>query len=196
MGFETSKAVRRRVSDQIWHRILVGRGIDIGCGDDPVDRLKLFPLITSCERFDKADGDAQRIADFKFNESYDFVHSSHCLEDLEDPATAIEHWFRLVKPGGHLIVNVPDEDLYEQGVWPPRFNRHHRWTFTLWKPAGRSWSPRSLNLWSLAQENLRGFAPVILRICDDGYDYNVRDVDQTAPHPGAEAAIEMVLRKL
>lgn len=193
MGFETSKAIRRRHLDPIWHRILRGHGIDIGCGPDPVDRLGLFPSIVECERFDREHGDAQQVD--RPAESYDFVHSSHCLEDLERPAQALASWWRLVKPGGHLIVMVPDEDLYEQGVWPARFNLHHRWTFTLWKPSGASWSPRSINLWSLAVETLRDFRPILMRICDDGYDYSKHGVDQTAPHPGAEAAIEMVLQK-
>ena len=30
---------------------------------------------------------------------------------MRDPATALANWFRTVKPGGHLIVTVPDEDL-------------------------------------------------------------------------------------
>ena len=47
----------------------------------------------------------------------------------------------MLEPGGHLIVTVPDEDLYEQGHFPSDYNRDHKWTFTIHKP--KSWSERS-----------------------------------------------------
>ncbi|MEM1724783.1 MAG: hypothetical protein QXW71_03295 [Thermoplasmata archaeon] len=30
------------------------------------------------------------------NCSYDFVHSSHCLEHLRDPREGLKNWFRIV----------------------------------------------------------------------------------------------------
>ena len=44
----------------------------------------------------------------------------------------------MVKPGGHLIITVPDEDLYEKGFWPSRFNPSHKWSFTICKQ--QSWN--------------------------------------------------------
>ena len=52
---------------------------------------------------------------------------------MRDPRSAIAQWWGLVKPGGVLFVIVPDEDLYEQGFWPSRFNCDHKWTFTIAK---------------------------------------------------------------
>jgi len=129
--------------------LMTGRGIDIGCGPDPV--------LPGVQRFDKEHGDANRVRSFVEGE-YDFVFSSHTLEHMVDPRSAIREWWSLVKPGGHLIVVVPDEDLYEQGAFPSLFNRDHKHTFTLSKH--RSWSPRSVNLFELARPCPRCVAEV------------------------------------
>jgi SAM-dependent methyltransferase len=118
----------------------VGDGIDIGCGPDPI-----FPGV---RRFDVEHGDANHITRF-VTEEFDFVFSSHCLEHMLDPPAALAEWWRLVRPGGRLLFVVPDEDLYEQGVFPSRFNTDHKATFTLSKR--QSWSPRSFNVWDLAR---------------------------------------------
>lgn len=82
----------------------------------------------------------------------------------------IRDWFALVKPGGHLIVIVPDEDLYEQGHFPSIFNNDHKSTFTISKAA--SWSSKSLNLLDLARD-LEGRI-IYLKQQSDGYDYSLR----------------------
>lgn len=121
--------------------LISGRGIDIGSGVDPI--------CAGVRQFDLADGDANAITRF-VTEQFDFVFSAHCLEHMHDPPAALREWWQLVKPGGHLIVIVPDEDLYEQGYWPSLFNSDHKSTFTIRKK--RSWSPRSFNLFDLAKE--------------------------------------------
>jgi len=40
--------------------------------------------------------------------SVDFVMSSHVLEHLPNPGTAIKEWLRVVKPGGIVFFIVPD----------------------------------------------------------------------------------------
>src|SRR5262249_42627629 len=85
---------------------LTGKGLDIGCGDDPIR--------PDVQCFDVADGDANRITDFiRAPESFDYVFSSHCLEHMRDPTRAMTEWWSLVKPNGTMFVIVPDEDLYE-----------------------------------------------------------------------------------
>ncbi|MBU6163178.1 MAG: hypothetical protein KGO50_18860, partial [Myxococcales bacterium] len=94
--------------------------------------------------------------------------------------------------GGHLIVTVPDEDLYEQGVFPSTFNRDHKWTFTVLKPA--SWSEKSLNVVDL----VRGLGPdaELLRVEQLGgtYRFGLPRYDQTLS-PVAECAIEFIVRR-
>ncbi|AOS44549.1 hypothetical protein Verru16b_01612 [Lacunisphaera limnophila] len=40
--------------------------------------------------------------------SYDFVLSSHCLEHVANPLAALREWRRVVRPGGHLVLLLPD----------------------------------------------------------------------------------------
>lgn len=153
---ETSKT--RKIWGPFERSILTGRGIDIGSGPDP--------LGADVRTFDIADGDANDISRF-VHERFDFVYASHCLEHMRDPRTAILEWWKLVKPGGHLFFIVPDEDLYEQGVFPSRFNSDHKATFTIAKR--RSWSPVSINVLDLARSLPDGqLIEVVLH--DHGYD--------------------------
>jgi tetratricopeptide (TPR) repeat protein len=175
-----------KTKEQFGHlerRALRGSGIDIGCGGDPV-----FPGV---RRFDKRDGDANRVSDY-VKERFDFVFSSHCLERMLDPRAALRDWWSLVKEGGHMYVVVPDEDLYEQGVWPSRFNNDHRWTFTIFKE--KSWSPVSVNVLDLAR-GLPDCYPIRIALQDSHYDYALlgKGIDQTIRM--ALAQIQFVLRK-
>ena len=125
--------------DAFMSQYFQGKVIDIGAGNDLV--------CPGAERFDLEDGDANVITRYRQPDSYDCVHSSHCLEHMHDPAAALKEWWALVKPGGYLVTVVPEEDLYEQGIWPSVFNKDHKATFTLKK--GRSWSPVSFNVENL-----------------------------------------------
>lgn len=138
---------------------LTGRIIDIGAGADPV--------CPWAEAFDLQHGDANTISRYREAEAYDTVHSSHCLEHMHDPRAALAEWWSLVKPGGHLIVVVPEEDLYEQFHWPSIFNGDHKWTFSLGKTA--SWSPRSVEVNSLFR-TLSGGEVISVHLQDAGYD--------------------------
>lgn len=147
-----------------------GSGIDIGCGPDPVT--------PNARRFDLEHGDAN-IVSRHVKEQFDFVYSSHCLEHMHDPRKTILDWWKLVKPGGHLFVVVPDEDLYEQGVFPSRFNDDHKATFTISK--ARSWSPKSINVLDLAN-SLPGGQLVSLQLQDVGYDRSLTSFGRSSPN--------------
>ncbi|MFO1282431.1 MAG: class I SAM-dependent methyltransferase [Burkholderiales bacterium] len=191
---ECSKAVARRLHDaRFATRWFVGDGIDIGAGDDPLGGYgELFPAMRTCRAWDVPDGDAQTLAGLA-DESFDFVHSSHCLEHMRDPREALDHWIRVVKPGGHLVIVVPDEDLYEQGVFPSTFNADHKWTFTIAKFA--SWSAKSVNIVDLLGGVSDRVQPVKVELLDAAYRFvGVPRFDQTLTAV-AECAIELVLRK-
>jgi len=192
---ETSKSVIRRLHDSRFAtRYFLGDGIDIGAGADPLGNYRsLFPGIRSCRAWDLADGDAQLLAGVP-DASLDFVHSSHCLEHLRNPADGLRNWLRVLKPGGHLVMLVPDEDLYEQGVFPSTFNRDHKWTFTIAKKT--SWSPRSVSLTLLLSEFSDAASVLKIELLDASYVYGLDGrVDQTLT-PVGECAIEVVMRKL
>lgn len=166
MAHESSKT--KKVWGDLERSVLRGEGIDIGCGPDPV-----FPHVMP---FDLADGDANDIL-AHVQRRFDFVYASHCLEHMRDPRAAIAQWWQLVKPGGVLFVIVPDEDLYEQGFWPSRFNRDHKWTFTIAKRA--SWSPVSVNLLDLAR-SLPDGEVLDIRLFDQGYDRQLQSNGRVA----------------
>lgn len=191
--YEASKAMARRLHDvRFATRYFVGNGIDVGAGSDPVSLYQeLFPGMRELRVWDLPDGDAQFLEGVP-DESLDFVHSSHCLEHMCDPSVALHHWFRVLKPGGHLVCLVPDEDLYEQGHFPSLFNRYHQWTFTLWK--ARSWSPRTLNLFDLLQTLGPAAQPLKAELLDSSYRYRLPLEDQTLT-PVSESAIEFIVRK-
>jgi len=153
---ETSKS--RRIWGDLERSVLVGKGIDIGCGPDPVS--------PDARGFDMADGDANHITQY-VHETFDFVYASHCLEHMHKPREAILEWWKLVKPGGYIFVIVPDEDLYEMGVFPSRFNPDHKATFTLSKTT--SWSPLSINVLDLAR-SLPDGELISLVLQDNNYD--------------------------
>lgn len=192
--FETSKAVMRRLHDSRFAtRYFVGDGIDIGAGPDGLGAYQaMFPAMRSCRAWDLGDGDAQLLATVA-DASYEFVHSSHCLEHLRNPIESLQHWLRVLKPGGHLVAMVPDEDLYEQGVFPSTFNADHKWTFTISKQT--SWSPRSINLAQLLHHFSDQAQILKIETLDATFHYGLGErVDQTLS-PTGECAIEFVLRK-
>jgi SAM-dependent methyltransferase len=191
MSFETQKANKRRKKDVLFRdRVFVGKGIDIGCGKDVLSR-KVFKKISSIESFDIEDGDAQNISCYKDKESYDFVYSSHCLEHMDEPVIALKNWYSLSKTGGYLVFTVPDEDLYEQGIFPSVYNYDHKWTFTIYKT--KSWSPKSLNVIDLLKQ-LPRCKVLKIAIVDTNYDYKKFSIDQTKGK--AEACVEVVVRKI
>lgn len=190
---ECSKSIQRRLADSNFlRRYFVGDGLDIGGKPDPLSLYKeLFPQIKSVKTWDWEDGDAQFLIGVE-DDSLGFVHSSHCLEHLVDPAEGLRNWFRVVREGGYIVITVPDEDLYEQGVFPSTFNRDHKWTFTIFK--ARSWSSLSRNLIDMARE--LGAAAEVVKIeqLSATYRFDLPRFDQTLT-PVAECGIEIVIRK-
>ncbi len=154
---ETSKtrAIRSRI---FYSTYMSGSVIDIGCADDL--------CVSHAVPFDKNEGDANHILDYLKPETFDCVHSSHCLEHVFDPSQCLKDWWALVKPGGFLITIVPEENLYEQGNWPSLFNPDHKSTFRL--SGESSWSPRSFNLMDITL-SLPGVHIISAKIEDVGY---------------------------
>lgn len=193
MSNECSKAATRRALDPAFTELFfVGNGIDIGAGPDGLSSLKdKFPRMGDVRLWDIPDGDAMMMASIEDN-TFDFVHSSHCLEHLRNTATAIGNWLRIVKPGGFVVFTIPDEDLYEQGIFPSTFNGDHKVTLTTWKP--RSWSPRSVSLLPLLMALNPPCQIVKVEQILAKYDWTGPRRDLTW-HSDAECAIEVVLRK-
>ena len=159
---EASKTEKIR-GQEFLEKYFSGKVLDIGCGNNLV--------VPNAIPFDKEQGDAQNILSHLSPETFDCVHSSHSLEHMRNVPKALEEWWRLVKPGGVMIIVVPDEDLYEQGVWPSLFNPEHAATFRFNK--SESWSPVSFNLGELCSA-LPKAKVISLERQDRGYDYSLQ----------------------
>jgi SAM-dependent methyltransferase len=194
VGGGTSLSMQRRAHDSRFAtRYFVGAGLDVGGGHDSLALFaELFPLVRNVVIYDQPQGDAQKLANVD-DGSFDFLFSSHCLEHVRDPVEALGNWIRVVRPGGHLVISVPDEDLYEQGTWPSTFNSDHKMTFTVCKKS--SWSPVSVNVFSLLAPFCDKVKPLSVITTDHAYRYRLPRFDQTGT-PLSECAIEFVLKKL
>lgn len=192
--FETGKSIMRRLHDSRFAtKYFVGYGVDVGAGNDSLAvYAELFPLIKGVRSWDVKDGDAQYLQTIA-DDSQDFIHSSHCLEHMVDPFLALNNWIAKVKPGGYLIITVPDEDMYERFVWPSMSNPDHKWSFTVYKE--ESWNERSINVMSLLRHFTSTIAIEKIELLNGTYRNTLpKKIDQTMT-PIGECAIEFILRK-
>ncbi len=155
-------------------KVFKGKGIDIGCGNDPI--------LDNVERFDIEDGDANQIGKY-VKKQFDFVFSSHCLEHMKNPYHTIQQWWSLVKDNGYLYLIVPDEDLYEHGHFPSKYNTDHKWTFSLLKQ--KNANVRSINIIELLS-SLENARVLKLEVQDNNYNYLLEETDQTLGNATAQ----------
>lgn len=157
--YQRSKAAERRWRDgDFLTRYFVGEGIDVGAASDGLSRyVDLFPGLRRVRSWEAGDGDAQYLKS-EADASYDFLHASHCLEHMLDPHQALQHWLRVVKPGGYLVVTVPADDSSGSEFVAP-LPGPQNWSFILHQPAGSSWAPKALNVLDLLSA-LSGLAQV------------------------------------
>jgi SAM-dependent methyltransferase len=175
---ETSKARPRRQREKFFELYCQGRGLDVGHGGDL--------LVAGCIGFDIEDGEAARLENVA-DASFDFVYSSHTLEHMDDVAVSLTNWWRVVKPGGHLILYVPERDLYEKRTrLPSRFNPDHKHFFLL----DRDEPPDTFGVLPLVARTLDRPEIVYARVCSDGHT-----ITDPKKHSDGEYSIELVLRK-
>lgn len=185
MSDETKKSTNIR-KEKGYDLYFNGRGIDIGCGSDILDK-SVWTAIEDIQPYDLQHGDANKCDNLE-DETYDFVYSSHCLEHMHDPKIALGNWLRITKSGGYVIFAVPHEIFYEKCNWPSRFNPDHK---TSWALEFKSNMPKSV----FVPDFLKSFdADVIL--CETNlinFDFNRFGEDQTRGK--AICQIDVVLRK-
>lgn len=60
--------------------------------------------------------------------SLDFCYSSHLLEDFVDWNPILAEWVRVLKPGGFLVILIPDKELWNRAIkngQPPNCAHKH-----------------------------------------------------------------------
>jgi ubiquinone/menaquinone biosynthesis C-methylase UbiE len=97
-----------------------GYGCDIGFGGDKVKKQDCTG-IDYAQPYTKTGQDSVDIACDVMKEkipvpddTFDYVYSSHMIEDVEDTASVLKEFIRILKPGGNLILVFPDQAKYEK----------------------------------------------------------------------------------
>lgn len=103
-------------------RYCTGRGLDIGADRWP------FPGATPV--YNEPQRNAYRLDDIP-DASQDYIHSSHCLEHLERWPDALRLWIRKLRPGGHLFLYLPHEDMKLWNPGGPWVRDGHKWQPTV-----------------------------------------------------------------
>lgn len=176
---ETHKAEERRIRESFFDRYCKGIGLDIGYGGDP--------LVTNVTGWDFEHGDAQLLNGIE-DEYYDFVYSSHLLEHMLDVKRSLRNWWRVLKPGGYLILYLPHRDLYEKKArLPSRFNDDHKHFFL----PDVDELPDTIGIIPLLERTLDTYEVIYCKICDEGFTDPGQDLQSTG-----EYSIEVVIKKL
>lgn len=168
---------------------LTGRVLDIGAGEWPIRLPRVKP-----DCWDLKDGDAQYLHSVK-DCTYDAIVASHVLEHMQDPMIALANWRRVLKPGGYMVVLVPDFYLYEHGRWPSVHNLDHKIAFTLFDlPTSQNRQVLSLR-WMLQIFRGVGLELVDARLTCDGYDFHGFHAPQDQTLGSALAQVTYILRR-
>lgn len=120
------------------YSLLRGEGLEIGGLENPAPlgprcRVTNCDLVTTEEarrRFPELEGRSlpkvERFADLDAGGlwmfgpgSQDFVVCNHVLEHLYDPIAALREFLRVTRPGGHLVLTVPDHRYIFDRACPP-----------------------------------------------------------------------------
>ena len=97
-----------------------GYGCDIGFGGDKVKKEDCIG-IDYAQPYTTTGKDPVDIACDVMNEkipvpddTFDYVYSSHMIEDVKDTGSVLQEFIRILKPGGNLILVFPDQPKYEK----------------------------------------------------------------------------------
>lgn len=106
-----------------------GKGLDLGCGP-----WKAFPHMIGVDSQAYPGGDGANLVcdvtklEMFADAHFDFVYSSHTLEDQEDTQATLREWWRVLKVGGYLILYLPHKDFYPN-IGQPGSNPAHKHDF-------------------------------------------------------------------
>ena len=115
--------------DHCRHRLIKyckGQGLDLGCGRSQI-RVDAIGIDLYYPEADLK-MDARLLPEFPGNH-FDYVFSSHLLEEIEDTEAILREWLRILKPTGNIVLYQADINTYYQ-LGDPRCNRSHKHHFS------------------------------------------------------------------
>lgn len=133
-SFEGHASESSRIRDYVLP-LCVGDGLDVGCGCEKIspnaigiDYEKQYNIpdhpLTAADFI----GDWQEFFYAYPTSRFDFIYSSHYVEDLEDPyAEALIPWVDHLLPGGRIILVLPIEDEYQKHGVNCNTRHKHNW---------------------------------------------------------------------
>lgn len=182
VGSESRKTYRSKIESGFFDRYLSGSAIlEIGYKGYSDGSVPIVPQAIGIDLdYPGYDGATLPFAD----ESQDAVYTSHCLEHISDYKRAIREWFRVLKPGGYLVIIVPHQFLFERRPRLPSLaNADHK----------RFYTPASLL--GEIEEVLEANSYRVRHLVDNdfGFDYSVPPWQQSVV---GCYEIELVLEKI
>lgn len=180
VGAESRKTWLDKDSNGFFGKYMIGKGLDIGYKGYETD---ILPILADAVGLDLDtpgyDGTTIPEKDNKFS----YVYSSHTLEHVSDYKNFIRECYRVTKIGGHVIIVVPHQWIYEKKAnLPSKWNPDHKRFYT------------SSSLCKEIENSLliNSFRIRHLRENDEGHDYSSGpDV-----HGQWNYEIEVVIQKL
>ena len=180
VGTESQRTYKQYLLNGFFKKYMTGKGLDIGYAGYVDGTLPILPTAIGVDtNYTGYDGVTLPFADA----SQDYVYSSHCLEHIADYKNALRDWFRVLKIGGHIVLTVPHQFLYEKKAkLPSTWNLDHKRFYT---PA------------SLLAEVEQSLKPNTyrIRLLEDG-DQNFNYSIPPERHSSGQYEILLVLQKI
>ena len=122
-------------TDNCRNRLLkycTGQGLDLGCGNVKIKRDSIgIDLLSPLADM----GIDARLMPCYPDNQFDYIYSSHLLEEIQDTEPTLKEWLRILKDDGYLVLYQVDKEYYHS-LDDPRCNQRHIHHFSweeLWK---------------------------------------------------------------
>lgn len=180
VGTESQKTYEEKLNSGFFDKYMSGHGAEMGYVGYSAGAQT---ILEDCDGYDKSTPGYDGLHIPVPDNHYNWLYSSHTLEHIDNWVATIQEWYRVVKPGGHIITVVPHRDLYEKKTGlPSRWNGDHK----------RFYSPASLLSEFEAALPINSFRVRHMRDNDAGHDYN----QPNNQHSKFLYEIELVIEKL
>jgi len=98
-----------------------GQGLDLGCGFSKIKKNAIGIDIVS--PMADMNTDARSLREFP-DEHFDYIFSSHFLEEVQNIEATLKEWVRVIKKGGNIVLYQADREYYYP-IGDPLCNKKH-----------------------------------------------------------------------